>query len=63
MAVVGEEDLVAVEVLREEAVTQAVVVAVVVSVEPRTSQAGPRASEAEVACHRSDRTSLRGPAG
>jgi hypothetical protein len=70
MAVVGEEDLVAVEVLTEEAVTQAVVVAVVVSAERRISQAGPRASEVEacasqaaVACHRSDRTSLRGPAG
>jgi hypothetical protein len=71
MAVVGEEDL-TVEVLGEEAVTQAVAVAVavVVSAEPRTSQAGPRASEAEacasqaeLACHRSDRTSLRGPAG
>ena len=84
----------AVEVLGEEAVTQAVAVVsmgavsalavsaavgfvVVVSAEPRISQAGPRASEAEachsqagphasqaeVACHRSDRTSLRDPAG
>ena len=88
MAVVGEEDLVAVEVLGEEAVTQAVAVVsmgevsalavsaavgfVVVSAERRTSRAvpralperrtsqvGPRGSEAEVchsqaelACHR-----------
>ncbi len=80
------EDLVAVEVLGEEAVTQAVavVVSVVVSGGRRTSQAGPPASvaeastsqvdpraweaevwrsEAELACHRSDRTSLRDPAG
>jgi hypothetical protein len=79
MAVVGEEDLVAVEVLGEEAVTQAVAVVsmgevsalavsaavgfVVVSAERRTSQAGPRASQAEVACQRSDRTPLRDPAG
>ena len=63
MAAVGEEDSVAVEVLRDEAVTQAVVVAVVVSAERRISQAGLRASEAALACHRSDRTSLRGPAG
>jgi hypothetical protein len=101
MVVVGEEDLVAVEVLGEEAVTPALAVVsmgavsalavsaavgfvVVVSAELRTSQAGPRASEAEachpqaglrtseeeachwqaeLACHRSDRTSLRDPAG
>jgi hypothetical protein len=69
--VVGAEDSVAV-VLGEEAVTQAVVVAVsvVVSAGRRTSQADPRASEVEacasqeeLACHRSDRTSLRDPAG
>jgi len=85
---------VAVEVLGEEAVTQAVAVVsmgevsalavsaavgfvVVVSAELHTSQAGPRASQAEachwqagprasqaeVACQRSDRTSLRDPAG
>ena len=65
--VVGAEDSVAV-VLGEEAVTQAV--SVVVSAGRRTSQADPRASEveacasqAELACHRSDRTSLRDPAG
>jgi hypothetical protein len=73
-------------VLGEAAVTQAVavVVSVVVSAGRRTSQAGlpasvaeastsqadPRAweaevwrSQAELACHRSDRTSLRDPAG
>jgi len=85
---------VAVEVLGEEAVTQAVAVVsmgevsalavsaavgfvVVVSAERRTSQtepraseaeachwqAGPRASQEEVACQRSDRTPLRDPAG
>ena len=70
MVMVGE-DSVAV-VLGEDAVTQAVVVAVsvVVSAGRRTSQADPRASEAEacasqaeLVCHRSDRTSLRDPAG
>ena len=69
--VVGGKDSVAV-VLGEDAVTQAVVLAVsvVVSAGRRTSQAGPRASvaeasasQAELVCHRSDRTSLRDPAG
>jgi putative aminopeptidase FrvX len=53
-----------------EAAEASMAVAVVVSAGRRTSQAGPRASEAEachsqaeLAGHRSDRTSLRGPAG
>lgn len=67
-----------------EAVSAAVGFVVVVSVERRTSQPGPRASEAEachsqvglraseagacasqteLVCHRSDRASLRHPAG
>ena len=50
--------LVAVDISEEAAVS----VAVVASAELRTSPAGPRASEAELACHRSDRT-LRHPAG
>jgi hypothetical protein len=69
---------VVVVVLEGEAATQEVVaVAAVAPAErrtsegdPRTSEAGPRASEAEgchsqaeLACHRSVRTSLRDPAG
>ena len=57
-------DLVAVGISEEAAVS------VAVSAELRTSQAVPRASaaeechsQAELACHRSARTSLRDPAG